>query len=92
MYTCLQIKVELQGDDESRTGGGTHFIQRWYKQFNSYVNVLSVIELEDGDTVTLGAIKEMVNLYVVNTTHCEICAINSLPKVKAVNWKPFWAA
>ena len=28
MYTCLQIKVELQGDDESRTGGGTHFIQR----------------------------------------------------------------
>ena len=56
------------------------------------MNVLSVIELDDGDTVTLGAIKEMVNLYVVNTTHCEICAINSLPKVKAVNWKPFLAA
>ena len=92
IFNCLQIKVELQGDDESSPGGGTHFIQRWCKQFNSYVNVLSVMELEDGDTVTLSAIKEMVNFYVM-TQHIVECAINSLPKVKAVKapWKPFLA-
>ena len=56
------------------------------KQFSI---VLSVIELEDGDTVTLGAIEETVNLYVMSTTHYKVCANNSLLRVKAVKapWK-----
>ena len=46
------------------------------------MSVLSVIELEDEDTVTLGAIMETVNLYVMSTTHYEVCAINSLLRVR----------
>lgn len=52
-FTLKCLLASASVDEEPVEVQGTHIIQRWSEEFNCFVDVVSVIEVESGDKLTV---------------------------------------